>query len=476
MKVTKEKRFNNQKALLESIGFGKPDYVDNMFRIFEISDDVELWFGFEEESGDVFLLEQTFLHFDANSNLSTFKRIVKDILEHYGEGKQKEKRDLILTATSLDKGDESNTDIQQHVKFLKSLGCDSYGDDTVLKYELFNKNELVFYFYNSDRIIRIIEEEFIWGSDPIEDDEEFLEIATNLVEERKQIHAERVSNRMDNSKVISIKHVNQEDGINIQFVVENGKSSSLAALTFTLVESFLQDVLPKTVLNYLNPHFKRARSLLDKLQSTHFGRWYEKIRILPRGQALKPAAVKQEVLETVYQALMQERQFEARYRTKGADETKKYVIHPLGMVFRHEIIYLVCSLWNYKDIKQMALHRFESAELLEQLRETPSKFNLDDYIGDGGFSYPVNETPIKLQALFESDAAAHLFETPLSDDQTLTQKKEGKIFLKATVKDTSELQWWLLGFGDQVEVIKPKKLRDEFAAKIEKLSRMYKLK
>ncbi|MBT4484218.1 MAG: transcriptional regulator, partial [Candidatus Latescibacteria bacterium] len=64
--------------------------------------------------------------------------------------------------------------------------------------------------------------------------------------------------------------------------------SPLAALTFTLVESFLREVLPKSVLNYLNPHFRRAKSLLDKLQSTHFGRWYEKIRILPRGQVLIP--------------------------------------------------------------------------------------------------------------------------------------------------------------------------------------------
>ena len=250
----------------------------------------------------------------------------------------------------------------------------------------------------------------------------------------------------------------------------------LAALTFTLVESFLRDVLPKTVLNYLNPHFKRARSLLDKLQSTHFGRWYEKIRILPRGQTLKPAFVLPEVLETVYEALMQEKQFKAAYRTKGANDTKEYVIHPLGMVFRHEIIYLVCTLWNYKDIKQMALHRFESAELSEELRKAPPDFNLDQYIGEEKFSYPVKDTPIKLQALFESRAAAHLFETPLSEDQTLTQKKEGKVLLNATVKNTSELHWWLLGFGDMVEVLKPKKLRDEFAAKIEKLSMMYKLK
>ncbi|MBU2647762.1 WYL domain-containing protein [bacterium] len=37
----------------------------------------------------------------------------------------------------------------------------------------------------------------------------------------------------------------------------------------------------------------------------------------------------------------------------------------------------------------------------------------------------------------------------------------------------SELQWWLLGFGDRVEVLKPKKLRAEFTARISRLSEMY---
>jgi predicted DNA-binding transcriptional regulator YafY len=31
------------------------------------------------------------------------------------------------------------------------------------------------------------------------------------------------------------------------------------------------------------------------------------------------------------------------------------------------------------------------------------------------------------------------------------------------VLDTLQLRWWLLGFGDQVEVVAPKSLRQEFA-------------
>ena len=32
----------------------------------------------------------------------------------------------------------------------------------------------------------------------------------------------------------------------------------------------------------------------------------------------------------------------------------------------------------------------------------------------------------------------------------------------ATVHDNPQLRWWLLAFGDQVEVLKPASLREEF--------------
>jgi predicted DNA-binding transcriptional regulator YafY len=35
--------------------------------------------------------------------------------------------------------------------------------------------------------------------------------------------------------------------------------------------------------------------------------------------------------------------------------------------------------------------------------------------------------------------------------------------LSASVRETAELTWWLLGFGDQVEVVAPKRLRASLA-------------
>jgi predicted DNA-binding transcriptional regulator YafY len=256
-------------------------------------------------------------------------------------------------------------------------------------------------------------------------------------------------------------------------VMDIPEMSPLTALTFTLVESFLCQVLPPTFLNYLNPHFRRAKNLLGKLQSTHPYRWAEKIRIISRGQLLIPALVNHETLEIVYKAIISEKQFRAKYRAKDGIMPKEYNVHPQGLVFRNEIIYLVCTLRKYEDIRQLAIHRFESAELLEEPRIAAKNFNLDKYITEGKFSYPTEENLIKIHVLFDPKAAAHLYETPLSEDQSLSEKKDGRIQLNATVKNTSELRWWLLGFGDLVEVLKPKKLRDEFASKVKNLAVMY---
>jgi predicted DNA-binding transcriptional regulator YafY len=57
--------------------------------------------------------------------------------------------------------------------------------------------------------------------------------------------------------------------------------------------------------------------------------------------------------------------------------------------------------------------------------------------------------------------AAHLYDTPLSKDQVITQTRTDAAYVtvSATVNDSPQLLWWLLGFGQQVEVLAPKRLQ-----------------
>ena len=76
--------------------------------------------------------------------------------------------------------------------------------------------------------------------------------------------------------------------------------------------------------------------------------------------------------------------------------------------------------------------------------------------------------------MFRGNTGFHLSETPVSKDQKYKEEKNGKIRISGTVADTEQLRWWILGFGENVEVIKPKILRDEISKRIKLASAIYK--
>jgi predicted DNA-binding transcriptional regulator YafY len=238
--------------------------------------------------------------------------------------------------------------------------------------------------------------------------------------------------------------------------------SKVSALVFNLVEKFLKPNLPVAIQHQLQDVFLRARNRLKQSPSHNFKAWPNKIKILPRGHRLIPAEIKQEAIDIIFEALWNEKQFEATYRKRGELKEVEYRIHPLGLVFREEAIYLICTLWDYDDVKQLAMHRFQSVSSLHADRKVPKGFNLDDYVTDKHLSYIEREEPIILKVLLDAGAAIHLYESKLSEDQILTEQENGQVILNATVKDTSELRWWLLSFGEYIEVIDPEDLREEF--------------
>ncbi len=234
------------------------------------------------------------------------------------------------------------------------------------------------------------------------------------------------------------------------------------ALTFSLTSQFLKPLLPRSSNAHLEPHFHQAEKVLNNTQKSGQGKWLDKVRILHQGQKLIPSEIAPEILDTVYEALFTDKRLEITYLKRGDDEVSVYEVNPLGLVFRDATVYMVSSLWEYDEIKQLVLHRIKSAIMLDKSKRTPKDFNIDTYIDSDEFGYKVKEKPIKLKVLFDAQVAIHVQETPLSEDQVIKKQKDEQVLIEASVLDTLELRWWLMSFGDQIEVIKPKRLRQEF--------------
>jgi predicted DNA-binding transcriptional regulator YafY len=232
-------------------------------------------------------------------------------------------------------------------------------------------------------------------------------------------------------------------------------SASMAA-TLQLARDYLRPVLPAGVLNELKPLFDHAAEVLDQ---TALKGWHKKVRIIDRGLTLIPPQVSAGVQDVVYQALLDNRQIAASYKARGRDAYKDYTLNPLGLVVKGGVFYLVVTFAGYTDLRQLALHRMNRAELLTSAVARPKGFSLQAYIeDDAGFSYPLSPDKIKLELVFQPGVAHHLTESKLSPDQTTDELPDGCLRLKATVADSDELRWWLKAFGDDVQVVKPASL------------------
>jgi hypothetical protein len=114
-------------------------------------------------------------------------------------------------------------------------------------------------------------------------------------------------------------------------------------------------------------------------------------------------------------------------------------------------LYLVCRFNGHEDNRILALHRMQAATATTFACVRP-QFSLEEYCESGAFGFGRNQK-IELQFDIEKKAGVHLLEMKLSTDQVV-EELEHHYRIKATVVDTSRLEWWLRGFGDSVREIK----------------------
>lgn len=243
------------------------------------------------------------------------------------------------------------------------------------------------------------------------------------------------------------------------------------ALTFKLVETFLESLLPPSIRLHMAEYFQLAD---NTLKASPLACWIDKVRIIPNGLPLLPAEIDAVVLPVIYEALLKNCRFDATYQGRKS-AIKTYEMNPLGLVFRNNVIYLVATIGDHLDIKQFALHRFKYATMGEKAIAVPVNFKKDDYIAQGEFDYPVitGHQDIALKIKITRFMSTHLFETPLSKNQRITELENDMYLLVANVKDTDQLPWWIRSFSTHIEVLEPLELRAKFAQEARALGEMY---
>lgn len=244
-----------------------------------------------------------------------------------------------------------------------------------------------------------------------------------------------------------------------------------AALALMLAREHALPMIPPATLTLLEPYFNRAEEVLRESLGGALSSWRARVKLIGRGPTLKPPTVRSDVQHEIYESVLNGTQVSVSHRGRGAKAATELTLHPQGLVFRDGVAYLVATAWEYDDVRHYPLHRIIQAQALELPARKMRGFDLAAHV-EQAFSYPVSPRTIGLVARFVPSVAIHLEERPLSQDQKVTIGKEWTE-IRASVPDTEELRWWLLGFGEHCEVMRPKALRSEMRRRTAALAARY---
>lgn len=244
------------------------------------------------------------------------------------------------------------------------------------------------------------------------------------------------------------------------------------ALTLRLIETSLRPLLPATVLKALEPRLRNAAEKLDAIHMRNaVSDWANKVAsVLPMVPFIPPA-IDPAVLETVQSCLLKDFVMTCLYRSVGSEKPKEIKLHPLGLVQRGPVTYLVATAFNYDDPRPFALHRMSAVENAYEAVKRPKGFSLKQFIDDGGMAFG-EATPINLVAKISPMLARELEESRLSTHQKI--RRVGEWFrIEAAVQDTWQLRWWLLGKAGDLTVLAPTELKELIRDRINRAAQCY---
>jgi predicted DNA-binding transcriptional regulator YafY len=156
---------------------------------------------------------------------------------------------------------------------------------------------------------------------------------------------------------------------------------------------------------------------------------------------------------------MQGQQVQVTYQAITKNEASKtYPAHPLGIVVREQVVYLVCTIKEHTDIRFLALHRVSAADPLQQAVRIPQGFDIDE-VAARNLGILVSDQPMRLEMKLSKLVAKYLEETPLSTDQQLSPLDDGWVRIQATVPDSAQIRNWILSLGAEAQVLGPPQAR-----------------
>lgn len=167
-------------------------------------------------------------------------------------------------------------------------------------------------------------------------------------------------------------------------------------------------------------------------------------------------------------AILTKRVVTIRYHFPRERTTKLINLSPLHLMFNVHWWYVLGKSDLYKGITAFKLNRIKELNTSYKYFIREGNFNIREYLGRV-WSMVREGKLYNIRLRFLPEVAHDVAEVQWHSTQTVTFKDDGSAIIEFCVDGLNEITWWILSYGDQVQVLAPKVLREKIVEIAQKI-------
>jgi proteasome accessory factor B len=174
-----------------------------------------------------------------------------------------------------------------------------------------------------------------------------------------------------------------------------------------------------------------------------------------------------EIFDALAKAVAQRQQLELHYRKPGQPAEKR-LVDAYHLANINGEWYLFAYDHARKDLRTFVPARIQSVKPTGKTFERTQKFSLEKRLRDS-FGVHAGEGEFDVVIRFTPRAADYIREKKWHPSQTLRDLKDGGAELKMKLSSLAEVQRWVLSWGGEAKVLKPRELAESVRSAAQKI-------
>ena len=188
-------------------------------------------------------------------------------------------------------------------------------------------------------------------------------------------------------------------------------------------------------------------------------------------------------IDILHEAIEKKKQVEFCYdrpciskESKEKQQQKRYVVNPYFLVNNQGRYYLVCNYSHYDDISNYKIEQIKDIKILEtdakpitKVKGFENGFDIAKYANENIYMFSADSVKATLK-LFDEYAVGIIVDW-FGNNASIYQK-DGQVFADVAANEKA-IVYWCLQYGEHVELISPKPIRDKIKSAIDNMAKRY---